>query len=158
MGPAGTTLVVVKKGILGKVTRYLPTMLDYTTHIKGESMFNTPSVFAIFGCMHTLRWIDEQGLSTIEKINTAKANLLYNEIDINPNFVGTTAIEDRSKMNVTFKCATEEIEGAFEKAIKYANISGLKGHRSVGGYRASMYNALGIDSVQALVDVMQTFK
>ena len=158
MGPAGTTLVVIKKGLLGKVTRYMPTMLDYNTHIKGESMFNTPSVFAVFGCMHTLRWIDEQGLANIEKLNTAKANILYTEIDTNPNFIGTTAIEDRSKMNITFKCATEAVDEAFALAIKDANISGLKGHRSVGGYRASMYNALGIDSVKVLVNVMQTFK
>ncbi len=158
MGPAGTTLVVVKKDILGKVERYIPTMLDYNTHISKGSMFNTPSVFAVYGCMQTLRWIDKQGLDEIEKINETKASLLYNEIDNNPLFEGTAATEDRSRMNVTFILKDSNKDEAFLKACADANISGIKGHRSVGGFRASMYNALGLDSVQALVEVMKNFK
>ena len=158
MGPAGTTLVVVKKSILGKVSRYIPTMLDYTTHIDKDSMFNTPSVFAVYGCLQTLKWIDKQGLASIEKLNTQKADLLYNEIDANDLFVGTTAVEDRSKMNVTFLLKDESKNEAFLAACAAANISGIKGHRSVGGFRASMYNALGLDSVQVLVDVIKKFK
>ncbi|MFT4876347.1 MAG: phosphoserine aminotransferase [Bacteroidia bacterium] len=157
MGPAGTTLVVVKKSILGKVTRHIPTILTYQTHIDKESMFNTPSVFAVYGCLQTLKWIDKQGLSNIEKINTDKANLLYNAIDGNDSFEGTTAIEDRSKMNVTFVLKDDSKNAAFLDACAEAKINGIKGHRSVGGFRASMYNALGLDSVQALVDVMNKF-
>lgn len=158
MGPAGTTLVVIRKDILGKVDRYIPTMLDYNTHIDKGSMFNTPSVFAVYGCMQTLRWIDKQGLATIEKINTEKAELLYTEIDSNPLFEGTAAVEDRSKMNVTFVLKDNSKDQDFIDACTAANISGIKGHRSVGGFRASMYNALGKDSVQALVQVMKNFK
>ena len=157
MGPAGTTLVVVKKSILGKVSRHIPTILTYQTHIEKESMFNTPSVFAVYGCLQTLKWIDKQGLSHIEKINTDKANLLYNAIDGNDSFEGTTAIEDRSKMNVTFVLKDDTKNAAFLDACAEAKINGIKGHRSVGGFRASMYNALGLDSVQALVDVMNKF-
>jgi phosphoserine aminotransferase len=158
MGPAGTTLVVVKKNILGKVTRHIPTMLDYTTHIEKDSMFNTPPVFAVFGCLQTLKWIDKQGLGEIEKLNSKKANLLYGEIDANDLFEGTTAVEDRSKMNVTFVLKDDSKNEAFLAACAASNISGIKGHRSVGGFRASMYNALGLDSVQALVDLMKNFK
>ena len=157
MGPAGTTLVVVKKSILGKVSRHIPTILTYQTHIEKESMFNTPSVFAVYGCLQTLKWIDKQGLSHIEKINTDKANLLYNAIDGNDSFEGTTATEDRSKMNVTFVLKDESKNAAFLDACAEAKINGIKGHRSVGGFRASMYNALGLESVQALVDVMNKF-
>jgi phosphoserine aminotransferase len=157
MGPAGTTLVVVKKSILGKVSRHIPTILTYQTHIEKESMFNTPSVFAVYGCLQTLKWIDKQGLSNIEKINTDKANLLYNAIDGNDSFEGTTATEDRSKMNVTFVLKDDTKNAAFLDACAEAKINGIKGHRSVGGFRASMYNALGLDSVQALVDVMNKF-
>jgi len=157
MGPAGTTLVVVKKSILGKVSRHIPTILTYQTHIEKESMFNTPSVFAVYGCLQTLKWIDKQGLSNIEKINTDKANLLYNAIDGNDSFEGTTATEDRSKMNVTFVLKDDTKNAAFLDACAEAAINGIKGHRSVGGFRASMYNALGLDSVQALVDVMNKF-
>jgi phosphoserine aminotransferase len=157
MGPAGTTLVVVKKSILGKVSRHIPTILTYQTHIEKESMFNTPSVFAVYGCLQTLKWIDKQGLSHIEKINTDKSNLLYNAIDGNDSFEGTTAIEDRSKMNVTFVLKDDTKNAAFLDACAEAKINGIKGHRSVGGFRASMYNALCLDSVQALVDVMNKF-
>jgi len=158
MGPAGTTLVVVKKSILGKVSRHIPTMLDYTTHISKDSMFNAPSVFAVYGCLQTLKWIDKQGLQHIEKANTEKADLLYNEIDSNPLFEGTAATEDRSKMNVTFVLKDDSRNNDFLNACADANISGIKGHRSVGGFRASMYNALGLDSVQVLVNVIKNFK
>ena len=158
MGPAGTTLVVIKKSLLGKVTRKIPTMLDYTTHISKDSMFNTPSVFAVYGCYETLKWIDKQGLAEIEQKNTAKADLLYGERDSNEMFEGTAAKEDRSKMNATFILKDESRSDDFLKACNDANINGIKGHRSVGGFRASMYNALEIDSVQVLVDVMRNFK
>ncbi|MFT4826886.1 MAG: phosphoserine aminotransferase [Paracoccaceae bacterium] len=158
MGPAGTTLVVVKKSILGKVSRSIPSMLDYALHIDKDSMFNTPPVFAVYGCLQTLKWIDKQGLANIEKLNNQKADLLYSEIDANDLFQGTTAVEDRSKMNATFLLKDESKNDAFLGACAAAHINGIKGHRSVGGFRASMYNALGLDSVQVLVDVMRNFK
>ena len=158
MGPAGTTLVVVKKEILNQVSRYIPTMLDYNTHINKGSMFNTPSVFAVYGCLQTLKWIDGQGLEEIENYNNLKADLIYSEIDQNDMFEGTTAIEDRSIMNATFVLKEERLNDAFLNACNEANISGLKGHRSVGGFRASMYNAMRIESVKVLVDVMRNFK
>lgn len=158
MGPAGTTLVVVKKEILNQVSRHIPTMLDYNTHINKGSMFNTPSVFAVYGCLQTLKWIDGQGLEEIENYNNLKADLIYSAIDQNDMFEGTTAIEDRSIMNATFVLKEERLNDAFLNACNEANISGLKGHRSVGGFRASMYNAMRIESVKVLVDVMRNFK
>jgi phosphoserine aminotransferase len=158
MGPAGTTLVVVKKEILNQVSRHIPTMLDYNTHINKGSMFNTPSVFAVYGCLQTLKWIDGQGLEEIENYNNLKADLIYSEIDQNDMFEGTTAVEDRSIMNATFVLKEERLNDAFLNACNEANISGLKGHRSVGGFRASMYNAMRIESVKVLVDVMRNFK
>jgi phosphoserine aminotransferase len=158
MGPAGTTLVVVKKEILNQVSRQIPTMLDYNTHINKGSMFNTPSVFAVYGCLQTLKWIDGQGMEEIEKCNNLKADLIYSEIDQNDMFEGTTAIEDRSIMNATFVLKEERLNDAFLNTCNEANISGLKGHRSVGGFRASMYNAMRIESVKVLVDVMRNFK
>lgn len=158
MGPAGTTLVVIKKEILNKVSRYIPTMLDYNTHISKGSMFNTPSVFAVYGCLQTLKWIDAQGLDHIESYNNQKAMLLYDEIDRNDFFEGTTAREDRSIMNATFVMTDSDLDDAFLKACQEANISGIKGHRSVGGFRASMYNAMRLDSVEVLVDVMKSFQ
>lgn len=158
MGPAGTTLVVVKKEILNQVSRHIPTMLDYNTHINKGSMFNTPSVFAVYGCLQTLKWIDGQGLEEIENYNHLKADLIYSEIDQNDMFEGTTAVEDRSIMNATFVLKEERLNDAFLNACNEANISGLKGHRSVGGFRASMYNAMRIESVKVLVDVMRNFK
>ena len=156
MGPAGTTLVIVKDKILGKTGRKIPTMLDYNTHISKDSMFNTPPVFPIYVSMLTLQWLkDLGGVEVIEKINQAKADLLYGEIDRNPLFEGTAAIEDRSNMNVTFLLTDESKEEEFNKMWNEAGINGLKGHRSVGGYRASMYNAMPIESVQVLVDVMK---
>lgn len=157
LGPAGATLVVVKKDILGKVSRVIPTMLDYRTHIEKESMFNTPPVFAVFVVLQTLKWIKERGIDQIEADNKAKAALLYDEIDRNAAFNGPVSKEDRSMMNATFLMTDPSREADFLNACKEANISGVKGHRSVGGFRASMYNALTLDSVQALVDVMKTF-
>ena len=155
MGPAGTTLVIVKDEILGKSGRKIPTMLDYNTHISKESMFNTPPVFPIYVSMLTLQWLkDLGGIEAIEKMNQAKADLLYEEIDRNPLFEGTAAKEDRSNMNVCFLLTDSSKEEAFNTMWNAAGINGIKGHRSVGGYRASMYNAMPIESVQVLVDVM----
>lgn len=156
MGPAGATLVVVKEDLLGKVSRAIPSILDYKVHISKESMFNTPPVFAVYVSMLTLEWLkDLGGIPFIEKVNNQKAKLLYDEIDRNPLFVGFSAKEDRSFMNPTFNLVDETLKSSFDTLCKNAGISGLNGHRSVGGYRASMYNALPLFSVQALVDVMQ---
>jgi phosphoserine aminotransferase len=156
MGPAGATLVVVKEEILGKTGKYIPSMLDYQQHIAKESMYNTPPVFPIYASLLTLQWLKNQGgIKAIEKQNEAKANLLYTEIDRNPLFRGTAAAEDRSFMNATFVLNDESHAEIFDKLWKAAGISGLTGHRSVGGYRASMYNALPLESVQVLVDVMK---
>lgn len=155
MGPAGTTLVIIKDDILGKVTRKIPSMLDYKKHIDKESMFNTPSVYPVYVSLLTLRWLKAQGgIAAIEKLNKKKAVLMYSEIDINPLFKGYTANEDRSIMNATFSLKNESLKDQFDKMWKEAGIIGLNGHRSVGGYRASMYNALPLESVQVLVDVM----
>lgn len=160
LGPAGTTLVIVREDMLGHVKRTLPSMLDYRTFIKEESMYNTPPVFPIYVSMLTMRWIKKNGgLSWMQRRNKAKAALLYKEVDDNPLFRGTTAREDRSLMNATF--VMEEKYTALEKeflTLCEANgIVGLKGHRSVGGFRASMYNAMPKSSVKVLVDVMQDF-
>jgi phosphoserine aminotransferase len=160
MGPAGTTLVIIKKSMLATraTNRKFPTMLDYAPHIENGSMYNTPSVFAIFVCMHTLRWIKSMGLEAMETRNKAKAELLYTEIDRNTLFEGTVAKEDRSRMNVNFVLKNKDYESEFLKLCETRNLSGLKGHRSVGGLRASLYNALGIESVQVLVDTMKEFE
>jgi phosphoserine aminotransferase len=159
MGPAGTTLVVIKEKILGKTGRTIPNILDYQQHITKESMYNTPPVFPIYVSLLTLQWLKNQGgIAAIEKINNQKAELLYNEINSNPLFEGTAAKEDRSKMNATFVLKNESHQEQFDKLWKEAGISGLTGHRSVGGYRASMYNALPFESVQVLVDVMRELK
>lgn len=156
MGPAGTTLVVVKEEILGKNGRTIPSMLDYTKHIKAESMYNTPPVFPVYSSLLTLQWLKNLGgIAAIEKINNAKANLLYTEIDRNPLFKGAATVEDRSTMNATFLLNDDAHAPLFDTLWKEAGISGLPGHRSVGGYRASMYNALPLESVQVLVDVMK---
>lgn len=156
MGPAGATLVVVKEEILGKTGRYIPNMLDYEKHIKAESMYNTPPVFPIYASLLTLQWLKNLGgIAAIEKINEQKAQLLYTEIDRNPLFKGTAATEDRSNMNATFVLTDENLTEKFDTMWKAAGISGLTGHRSVGGYRASMYNALPLESVEVLVDVMK---
>jgi phosphoserine aminotransferase len=156
MGPAGTTVYIFKKDILGKSSVAIPTMLDLKTHADKDSMFNTPPVFAVYASMLTLRWLKGiGGLDTIEKINNQKAELVYNEIDQNPLFSGTAEVEDRSTMNATFRLNNEELNEEFMSMLSDANISGLKGHRSVGGFRASMYNAMPLESVKTLVDVMQ---
>jgi len=156
MGPAGTTLVVVKDEVLGKTGRAIPSMLDYQVHISKDSMFNTPAVFPVYVSMLTLEWMKNLGgIKAIEKMNEDKASLLYTEIDRNPLFVGFAAKEDRSLMNVTFNLTDDSKKEAFDKLWNAAGISGIKGHRSVGGYRASIYNAMPIESVQVLVDAMQ---
>jgi phosphoserine aminotransferase len=159
MGPAGSTMIMVKKDILGKTGRKMLSMLDYSVHIKGESMFNTPPVFPVYVSMLTLKWLkDHGGVEWIEKINQQKADLLYGEIDRNSCFTGTVEKEDRSNMNACFLPTKAEYEAEFDKMAKSAGIDGIKGHRDVGGYRASMYNALPLESVQVLVDVMKEFE
>jgi len=159
MGPAGTTLVVVKESILGKVSRTIPSMLDYRTHIDKDSMFNTPPVFAVYTSMLTLEWLKENGgITNIEKKNIEKANLLYDAIDNNELFTGFAQKEDRSLMNVTFNLKNQEHKNNFDKLCLEANINGVNGHRSVGGYRASIYNALSIDSIKVLIEVMNELK
>jgi phosphoserine aminotransferase len=159
MGPAGTTLVVIKEEILGKNGRIIPSMLDYAKHIKAESMYNTPAVFPVYASLLTLKWVKEKGgIAAVEKLNNAKAALLYSEIDRNPLFKGASVIEDRSIMNATFLLNDETHAPIFDALWKEAGISGLPGHRSVGGYRASMYNAMDIESVQVLVDVMKALE
>ncbi len=155
MGPAGTTLVIVKEDLLGKVTRKMPSMLNYQVHIAKESMFNTPAVFPVYVCMLTLQWLkDMGGIAAIEEINEKKAQLLYSEIDLNPLFQGYANKEDRSNMNATFTLTDEKLKDTFDSMWEKAGINGLDGHRSVGGYRASMYNALSLESVGVLVDIM----
>lgn len=159
MGPAGTTLYVVNKNYLGKTGRAIPTMLDLMVHIKKESMFNTPSVFAVYVSMLTLQWLKNiGGIAAIEKINEEKASLLYAEIDRNSLFNGYAEPHSRSRMNVTFFLLKPELEEKFNQMWQGAGIVGLKGHRSLGGYRASIYNAMPIESVKVLVEVMQYFE
>jgi phosphoserine aminotransferase len=158
MGPAGVNLVVVKKSILGKIKRTIPTIMDYRNHINEGSMLNTPPVFSVFVCMLTLRWLKSQGgVAAIEKLNEAKSTLLYNEIDENPFFRGTVDKADRSKMNVCFVMNDPTLEKSFLNLTKEKNIVGIEGHRLVGGFRASLYNALPIISVTVLVDTMKEF-
>ncbi|MGB1313342.1 MAG: 3-phosphoserine/phosphohydroxythreonine transaminase [Bizionia paragorgiae] len=155
LGPAGTTLVIVKEDILGKVSRKIPSMMDYKVHIDKSSMFNTPPVFAVYTSMLTLEWLKNLGgVKAIEEVNKMKARIMYSEIDLNPLFKGFAAKEDRSNMNATFTLLNDDLKETFEAMCIEAGISGINGHRSVGGYRASMYNALSIDSVKALVEVM----
>ncbi|HMM01293.1 MAG: 3-phosphoserine/phosphohydroxythreonine transaminase [Dysgonomonas sp.] len=161
LAPAGVTFVIVKDELLGKVTRPIPTMLDYRTHIENGSMFNTPPVVPVYAAMQTLRWLKANGgVPAMYKRNQEKAALLYNEIDRNPVFKGTCAIEDRSLMNVCFVLASEYEgnEAAFLEFAKSKGLYELKGHRSVGGFRASIYNAMPIEGVQALVDAMKEFE
>ncbi|AUC14994.1 phosphoserine transaminase [Tenacibaculum sp. SZ-18] len=156
MGPAGATLVVIKDEFLNKICREVPSMLNYKTHSEKDSMFNTPPVFSVYVSMLTLEWLkDLGGIDFIEGVNQQKADLLYAEIDRNPLFRGLVENEDRSNMNATFVLENEQLTAKFDAMWKEARINGLGGHRSVGGYRASMYNALPLYSVQALVDVMK---
>lgn len=162
LAPAGVTFVIIKNDILGKVDRTIPTMLNYKTHIDKESMFNTPPVVPVFAAVQTLKWLKAQGgVAAMEKINLKKAGILYDEIDRNPMFKGTvTNPADRSIMNICFVMAEgfEEHEKAFLDLAGQRGLMGLKGHRSVGGFRASTYNALPIESVQVLIDTMKEFE
>ncbi len=156
MGPAGATMVLFKKDVVGKTGRDLPKMLDYVQNAKKDSMLNTPPVFAVYVSMLTMEWIKTNGgLEWIEKLNEMKSNTFYTEMDANPLFYGTVEKEDRSQMNATFLMKDESLEPEFDKILKEAGISGLRGHRSVGGYRASMYNALPLESVKVLTSVMR---
>lgn len=157
-GAAGVNMVIVKKDILGTVNRKLPSMMDYRNHIENGSMLNTPPVFAVYVCMLTLRWLKEQGgVAVMQKRNEAKAKLLYNTLDALPMFTPKVAREDRSLMNVVWIMQDAELEKEFLEETKQHGMVGIKGHRSVGGFRASLYNALNIDSVQALADLMKDF-
>jgi phosphoserine aminotransferase len=158
MGAAGVNLVVVNKNILGKVNRKIPTILDYRNHIENGSMLNTPPVFAVYVAMLTLRYLKNNGgITAMEQANKEKAALLYNTLDTLPIFKPTVAKEDRSKMNVCFVMDSKALEEEFLTICKEANIYGIKGHRSVGGFRASLYNALPLSSVQYLTNLMQDF-
>lgn len=159
MGPAGLTVAIVKNDLLGKIKRKLPSMLDYRVHIEGGSMYNTPPVFAIYASMLNLSWLKSKGgIDAIEQENIAKSEALYREIDRNSLFKGTCVVEDRSRMNVCFVMENPELEKEFLKFAEDRGIVGIKGHRSVGGFRASLYNALPITSVHFLVDTMQDFE
>ena len=159
MGPAGVTLVVIKESLLNKVSRKIPTMLNYSSYIKADSMLNTPPVFAVYTTLLNLRWIESQGgINKLEKRNLKKAELLYAEIDRNSFFNGFAEVKDRSHMNVTFTLNNENLSDDFNKIWENNNISGIKGHRSVGGYRASIYNALPIESINVLINCMQQFE
>ncbi|MGO1243023.1 MAG: 3-phosphoserine/phosphohydroxythreonine transaminase [Sphingobacterium sp.] len=159
MGPAGVTLVIVKNSLLGTSNRKIPAIFDYSAHAKAKSMFNTPAVFSIYVTMLNLRWLKAKGgVEVIEQENIVKARTLYDEIDRNPFFKGTAALEDRSRMNVTFVMDSEEQEAAFLKLANHRDLIGIKGHRSVGGFRASIYNALSITSINALIDAMREFE
>ena len=161
LGPAGVTFVIIKEDILGKVERKIPSMLNYATHLKEPSLYNTPPVFAIYTCLETLRWIKNLGgVKVIEEMNIRKAKLLYDAIDNSKIFTGTVAPDSRSLMNICFvmKEQYKDKEDAFMEASKKHGMIGIKGHRSVGGFRASTYNALPYESVQALVDCMNEFE
>ena len=155
LGPAGTTLVVIKKEIINKIQRAIPSILNYKSHIDKDSSFNTPPVFSIYACLLNLREIKTKGLESIESDNKTKADILYNEIDNNSCFVGFAENEDRSNMNVTFNLIDNNNSEIFEKICKERGVIGINGHRSVGGYRASLYNALQIGSVEVLVTCMK---
>lgn len=159
IGPSGLTLVIIKKRVLKKSGRTIPSYLDYNIHILKNGIFNTPNVFGLYVVYHTLLWLKQLGgLDEIEKINQQKANLIYNEIDRNSLFKGHSVVEDRSNMNVNFILTDDSQKARFDAMCKEARISGLNGHRSVGGYRASIYNAMPIKSVQLLVKIMQEFE
>lgn len=161
LAPAGVTFVIVKDEILGKVSRHIPTMLDYRTHIDGGSMFNTPPVLPLYTAMLTLRWLKANGgVEGAEKRNIAKAELLYDAIDHSKIFVGTAKEEDRSRMNVCFvlKPEYQDLQDSFMKFATERGMVGIKGHRSVGGFRASLYNAMDLAGVQALVDCIRQFE
>jgi phosphoserine aminotransferase len=156
LGPAGTTLVAVRKSTLGKTSRLIPSMLDYSKHINSDSMFNTPPVFSVYTSLLTLRWIKKiGGLGVVEKQNDLKAKYIYEEIDRNTLFRGTADKKDRSNMNVCFLLNDDSLKKKFNSLCSESGIVGINGHRSVGGYRASIYNALPFESVKTLVDIMK---
>jgi phosphoserine aminotransferase len=158
MGPAGTTLVIVHDSMLPSVKRAIPTVLNYQEHIKNDGLLNTPPVFPIYASMLTMQWLKNLGgVDAIYKINKEKAALVYNEIDNNPCFVGKVETADRSLMNATFLLNDNSLEDAFAKVCVDNHIVGLRGHKSVGGFRASLYNSMPLESVQVLVDVMKDF-
>jgi len=158
VGAAGVTLVVINKNVLGKVQRAIPSMLDYRVHIANGSLYNTPPVFAVYVCMLTLRWLKNMGgVEAIEKINDRKAALLYDAIDRLPLFKGTVAKEDRSRMNVCFVMENEALEKEFIEICQKEGMVGVKGHRTVGGFRLSLYNALPVESVEAVTELMTDF-
>lgn len=159
IGPAGATLVVIKKEILEKICRTVPSMLNYQIHFDKDSMFNTPPVFSVYACMLSLKWLEKKGgIDAVEILNRKKSEILYNEIDNDDVFNGFANVDDRSIMNVTFNLNDEKNKGVFDKMLIENNISGLNGHRSVGGYRASIYNAMDIGSVEILIDTIKKFK
>jgi phosphoserine aminotransferase len=159
MGPAGATLVIVQKDLLGKSGRKINSMLDYSVHIKAESMYNTPPAFPVFVCMLTLRWLKKMGgVAAIEQKNIEKATLFYEALDRNPHFTGNVVKEDRSLMNACFNLKDSAMESRFLQACEDNGIVGIKGHRLSGGFRASLYNALPIESVHKLIEVMNNFK
>ena len=159
LGAAGTTLVIIRKSMLEKICRDVPSMLNYKVHFEKDSMFNTPPVFSVYTCLLSLKWLMKNGgIAEIEKKNNEKSKILYDEIDRNSQFKGFANIEDRSIMNVTFNLVDESKKEIFDKLYLESDISGINGHRSVGGYRASIYNAMPIESVQTLVDVMKKFE
>ena len=158
IGPAGVTCVIIRKDMLNTISRHVPVIFNYNTYIKEKSMYNTPPVFAIYVAMLTMRWIKEMGgLAAMHQHNLEKAAILYNEIDRNPMFKGNVAREDRSLMNVCFTMNDREMEPIFGKLAKENGMSGIEGHRSVGGFRASIYNAMPKESIQALADLMRDF-
>jgi len=155
LGPAGATLVIIKNSIVGDVSREIPSMMDYKIHMDKSSVFNTPPVFSVYVSLLNMRWLKNNGgIKKIEEVNEAKAKILYSEIDINPLFKGHAKEGDRSIMNATFNLVNDDFKETFEVMLNEAGIVGINGHRSIGGYRASMYNAMPIDSVKALVEVM----
>lgn len=159
MGPAGVTLVIIKDELFGRSGRTIPTIFEYEPHAKAGSMYNTPPVFSIYVSMLNLRWLKNKGgVEVIEQENIIKARTLYEEIDRNPFFKGTAAVEDRSRMNITFVMENPDHEAEFLELAKERGLVGIKGHRSVGGFRASVYNALTITSINALVDAMREFE
>ena len=159
IGPAGATLVVIKKSLLNRICREVPSMLNYKIHSDKDSMFNTPPVFPVYACMLSMQWLKSiGGIKEVERRNRLKAKKIYDEIDRNEMFKGFAAVEDRSIMNVTFNLTDESKKTTFDEIVFKENISGINGHRSVGGYRASMYNALSLESVEVLVDAMKKFE
>lgn len=155
LGPAGVTIVIIKNSVLGNTSRNIPSMMDYQTHINKNSLYNTPPVFSVYVSLLNMRWLKSSGgIKKLEEINNKKATILYSEIDINPFFKGHAKEEDRSAMNVTFNLVNDDFKETFDSMLKDAGIIGINGHRNIGGYRASMYNAMPIESVKTLVEVM----